>query len=104
MPILKIPRHKILIKKGSAHLFQKKEEGNTFVGNLFNDINRIKYRYLGCFFKVRRKKTQTFYSQADRKRLTLPSYGQLFMNFCLILDYDYMCSETKEKKSFLPNF
>ena len=58
--------------------------------NLFNHINRIKYRDLGCFFKVRRKKTQTFYSQADRKRLTLPSYGQLFMIFCLILDYDYM--------------
>ena len=75
------------------------------MGNLFNDINRIKYRDLGSFFKVRRKKTQTFYSQADRKRLTLPSYGQLFMNFCLILDYDYMCSETdftKEKSHFYP--
>ena len=73
--------------------------------NLFNDINRIKYRDLGCFIKVRRKKTQTFYSQADRKRLTLPSYDQLFMNFCLILDYDYMCSETdftKEKSHFHP--
>ena len=32
----------------------------------------------------------------NRKRLPHPTYGQLFMIFfvVLILDYDYMCSET----------
>ena len=45
----------------------------------------------------------------NRKRLPHPTYGQLFMIFfvVLILDYDYMCSEsdfTQEKRHFHPTF
>ena len=57
------------------------------------------------FLLGRRKEKRIFYG----KRITpLPSYGQLFVNFFgvfLILDYDYMCSETyftQEKSHFHP--